>query len=223
MLDVRRLEVIVDDIPSNLGVTAAGDTVTYGWVKIGDSEFLLPVESELTMVSSGQENRNYTRFTSCRQYTGESVLRFDDAGPEEAAAQVIEEVDIPAGLRLTLALSAQVDLSQAAVGDPVEAELRGDLKHQKRVLAPKGAHALGRITRLERHDDHIVLGLTFREMEWPGWRARVQLALEQALGVDVPQFGRSRPIYDPGPGEGLILVRPGRGRLYRGILMFWRT
>jgi len=76
---------------------------------------------------------------------------------------------------------------------------------------------------LEQHQDHIVLGVMFLEMEWPGWRARVKLALDQVLGVNVPQFGRSRPVYDPLPGEGLILVQPGRARLYRGILMFWRT
>jgi len=222
-LDVWRLEVVAEEIPPYLGVTSAGDKVTYGWVKIGESEFLLPVESELTMVSNGQENRNYTRFTSCRQYTGESVLRFDDPQPEETTAKVIEEVAIPPGLNLTVALSTPLDLSHAAVGDAVEAELRGDLKHQKRVLAPKGAHALCRITRLERHDDHIVFGLTFLEMEWPGWRARVRPALDRVLGVDFPVFARLRPVYDPRPGEGLILVRPDRVRLSRGILMFWRT
>jgi hypothetical protein len=221
--DVWRLEIIVDDIPPELGVTAAGDKVTYGWVKIGEKEYLLPVESELTMVTAGQENRNYTRFAGCRQYSGESVLRFDDPVPEEAAAKEIEQVEIPAGLDLTLALSATVDLSRAAVGDPLEAQLSGNLKHQKRILAPKGARATGRITRLERHEDHTVLGVTFQEIEWPGWRARVKLTFERALGVDQPQFGRMHPVYDPLPGEGLMLVRPGRARLIRGILMFWRT
>ena len=171
--DLWRLDVLVDDIPPYLGVTSAGDSVTYGWVKIGDIPFLLPVESELNLVtnngvSNDGESRNYTRFTSCRQYTGESVLRFDDPLPDEAAGRVVEEVEIPSGLNVTLALSAQLDLAQAAVGDPVEAELRGDLKHRRRVLAPKGARALGRITRLERHEDHTVLGVTFLEMEWTG-------------------------------------------------------
>jgi len=222
-LDVQRLEVVVEEIPPELGVTAASDSVTYGWLDIGGRPFLLPLESELAMVLGGQENRNYTRFTGCREYSGESVLRFDDPLPDQAAGPVVEEVEIPAGLSVTLALSTALDLSHAAVGDPVEAELRGDLKHRKQVLAPKGARVAGRITRLERHDDHIVFGVSFQEMEWPGWRARVKLELDRMLGVDAAVFGRTRPIYDSRPGEGIVLLRPGRARLSRGILMLWRT
>ena len=48
-LDVRRVEVVAEDIPAELGVTAAETTVDYGRLRIGDEEFLLPVESELMM------------------------------------------------------------------------------------------------------------------------------------------------------------------------------
>ena len=44
-LDVRRVEVVAEDIPADLGVTAAETTVDYGRLKIGDEAFLLPVES----------------------------------------------------------------------------------------------------------------------------------------------------------------------------------
>jgi hypothetical protein len=79
-LDVRRLEVIAEEIPADLGVTAASDRVDYARVPIGTGEFLLPVASELRMSDAyGIDNENHVRFSACRQYHGESTLRFDDA------------------------------------------------------------------------------------------------------------------------------------------------
>ena len=118
---------------------------------------------------------------------------------------------------------AELDLDRAATGDTVEAEVRGNVRHDKRILIPKGARAVGRITRLEHYEDHTVFGVSFQEIAWPGWRAHVKLTLDRTLGVDAPQFTRYRPLYDARPGEGLVLIRPGRARLARGILFYWRT
>jgi hypothetical protein len=43
-LEVRRLGVVAEDIPAELELTAAETRVDYARLRIGDDEFLLPVE-----------------------------------------------------------------------------------------------------------------------------------------------------------------------------------
>jgi hypothetical protein len=229
-LDVRRLEVIAENIPAELGVISANDRVDYARLRIGDGNFLLPTESELAMSDiSASESRNYVHFTSCRQYSGESTLRFDDADSNTAAAAGpppdLPEVDVPAGLDFALALDQDLELDMAAVGDPVRARLNGDLRRNGEVLARKGAAAYGRITRLESRDGLTVLGITFTAVETGTATLRVTAKLYDSVGLQFlspPRNVRVRTA-PPQPGEGLIVLRSGHVRLSRGILMYWRT
>src|ERR1017187_1506198 len=83
--EVLRLDVNADDIPEELGIASVEDVMDYDRVKIGNSEFLLPVGSDLSIVDlSGNQSRNRTQFKSCRQYTGESVLTFAEAPKDES-------------------------------------------------------------------------------------------------------------------------------------------
>jgi hypothetical protein len=216
-LDLRRVEVAAEDIPVSLGVTAAETTVNYGHVKIGEETFLLPVESELMMALPDVIDRNWVRFSSCRKFTGESTLLFTDPELLESAtkpAGLVREVEIPAGLTLQLELPA-VDLIQGAVGDAVQATLRGDLKKGRDLLAPKGSIAHGRIIRLERYPSYFLLKIDFRDLEWPGGHARVKLSFDQ------PAFA-TRLISRSEPGGEIIVSRQVGPRL-SGILMFWRS
>src|SRR5712692_4750142 len=152
-LDLQRLEVIADDIPPEIGLSFASDRMDYTRVPIGEGQFLLPVGSELSMIDlHGQESRNRIRFTSCRQFTGDSVLSFGDPppGPEGAPPAAAREIDLPGALGLTLSLLDEIDTETSAVGDPVRALLDRDLKYKGRLLFPKGAVAAGRVTRMER-------------------------------------------------------------------------
>jgi hypothetical protein len=97
-LDLLRLELVVDAIPPYLGVAAASDAMDYGRAEIGGLSFLLPRQSELDMTDlNGRENRNRTRFTACRQFTGESTLSFGDvlASAPEAAAGGTKNAELP--------------------------------------------------------------------------------------------------------------------------------
>jgi len=228
--DVQRLEVIAEEIPPDLGVTAASDRVDYKRLQIGRGEFLLPVESELIMAdTSGEESHNHVRFTSCRQYTGESTLKFDDAGPATAAAPGsptdAPETDLPVGLSFDLTLDQDLDLDTAAVGDPVRAHLNGDLRRKSEVLARKGAAAEGRITRLDRRNGLVILGITLTGLETGSVRYRVQARLDATAGLELLSPPRNQQIRTgpPQPGEGLIVLVQGHVRLTRGILMYWRT
>lgn len=181
-----RLEVNADDIPESLGIAVAKDVMDYDRVHIGASDFLLPIGSELTMTDlAGNESRNQTRFQSCRQYSGESVLRFDDAPDDNGVSAAPAEkqvVQIPDGAGFDVVLETAIDSANSAVGDQVKATLKSDLKSHGRLLFPKGAVLLGRITRLERHPDETVLELQFRQMESDDSRATLAAQLYE-LGI----------------------------------------
>ena len=221
-LDVERIEVIADEIPDELGLARATDRMDYARVTIGESDFLLPRESELTLSDmSGEENRNRVRFASCREFSGHSRLTFSDAALKESAP--VSRVDLPRDLGLELRLGADLDTHTAAIGDPVQAVLENDIKQKGQVLFAKGASVLGRITRLDRHDGILLIGLEFFAIESAAARAPLKLRLENVAGAEFlnPEPRRAVPV--PRPGEGIIPLGGGHFRLNRGMLMFWRT
>jgi hypothetical protein len=224
--DLLRMEVVADELPPQLHLEKAVSIVDYVRTKIGDNSFLLPSSSELSMVDpDGTENRNQIRFASCHQFSGESTLRFDDAPDTLTVAKPtdIAEVVLPGDMGLMLALVDEVDLSAAATGDPVRARLVNDLKSKGHVLIPKNAIATGRIMRIERHSEAVMVGLRFDEIEAPGVRSQLHLRLDDVMNAD-HLAGKFRYLLSPlNPGEGVLPLGPGRGKLNRGLLMNWST
>jgi hypothetical protein len=197
-------------------------------VRIGEGIYLLPSGSELRMVDlGGTENRNQIRFTACRQYSGESVVSFTDPSEESLASnepRVVQEVELPGGLSLTISLETAIEIKSSAVGDPVEARLHGDVKHKGRVLLPKGAVVSGRISTLQIKTEVTLLGLAFTDIAAEGLHCAVKLTLDSVLGVGrVRARSTQSRLEAPRPGEGLILVPSTQPRLMRGTLMYWRN
>jgi hypothetical protein len=213
-LDIRRMEIEAEDIPAELNVLNAETMVDFNRIRIGDDEFLLPVESQLMMAMPSVVNRNSVRFSSCRKFTGESTLLFNDPVlAETSAAAPVLEVDIPAGLTLQIEFIG-LDLKNAAVGDPFQAALRGDLKSHGTLLAPKGSMARGRITLLDRYANSYALRIDFKDLEWPGGHARLKLIFQQTA---FPARSISKA------DDGTILISRQAGTRLSGILMFWRS
>ena len=214
-LDVRRLEVVAEDIPAELGVTASEISVDYGRLQIGDDTYLLPTESNIMMAMPDEVSRNSIRFAACRRFTGESTLLFTDPALTDASApaEPVVETAISAGNILEFKLQ-DLDLMHAAVGDPVQATLLFDLKKQRKVLAPKGSIARGRIVRLDRYPDEFVLQIDFQDLDWLGGHAALKLSLDQtarALSADAR------------PAGGVLRISRRSGQRLSDILMFWRT
>jgi hypothetical protein len=214
-LDVRRIEVVAEDIPAELNLLQAETAVDYGRLPIGDEEFLLPVDSELMMAMPDVVDRNWVRFSSCRRFAGESTLSFNDPVLTEVSAPAPPtEIEIPAGLTLQIEMS-DLDLKQAAVGDPVQAILKSDLRSRRQLLAPRGSVARGRIVQLDRYSTYFALKIEFQDLDWPGGHARLKLSFDQtAFGTRL--IGRRQP-------GGEIVISRQAGTSLRGILMFWRT
>jgi hypothetical protein len=214
-LDVRRMEVVAEDIPAALNLLEAETAVDYERLRIGDEEFLLPVDSELKMARPDVVDRNWVRFSSCRRFAGEATLSFNDPVLSEASAPVAPaEVDIPAGLTLQLEMP-DLDLKRAAVGDQVRAILKADLRSRRQSFAPKGSVARGRIVQLERHSGYFALKVDFQDLDWPGGHARLKLSFDQTAFA-TRLIGR-------GPAGGEIVISGQAVPSLRGILMFWRT
>jgi hypothetical protein len=223
-LDAQRIEVIADEVPQELGLKRSTDHLEYARTRIGDSDFLLPSQSELTMVDvDGGENRNHVRFSSCRQFAGESVLSFADPSPSANAPAHVEEVELPGNLGLILALADDINLSKAAIGDPIHARLQNDLKSKGHIWIAKGATVSGRITRIVQLSDFMVVGLMFDEIESPLAHAHARLTMTSVALVDhLPPS--AKPIQSTrAGGEGVIPIPSGRTYLNRGLLMNWST
>ena len=216
--ELRRLEVVADDIPAELGITAAEDRVDYANVSIGDETFLLPVESALKMSTKAVTSRNLTRFSGCRKFAGESSLIFDD--PEVIdikEPEVLTEVDLPTETFLMLEILSDLRLETAAIGDTVTAVLRSDIKRGKQVVVKRGATAKGRLIVLERTRNLITFGLSFTDLEWKGGHARLNAKIQSLAGF--PAAGRPRMLlYDNG-----IIQTTGTARSLRGESMQLKT
>jgi hypothetical protein len=213
--DVRRVEVVAEDIPAELGVTAAETTVDYSRLRIGDEEYLLPVESTVMMALADEVSRNSIRFAACRRFTGESTLSFNDPVLTEVSpsAEQAADVAIPAGLTLQLQMP-DLDLIHAAVGDAIRATLRADLKNGRNLIAPKGSIAQGRIVQLGRYSSYFVLRIDFQDLDWHGGHAALKLVFVQPAFA-TRLIGRQ--------ADGSIGISRQAGSHLSGILMFWRT
>lgn len=86
-LSILRLSMVTDDIPSGFPINEVRSALDYGYAKIADRDFLLPLHAELRMRESRVSTRNETEFRLYRKYSTETSITFDDeardAKPEE--------------------------------------------------------------------------------------------------------------------------------------------
>ncbi|HWB85992.1 MAG TPA: hypothetical protein VG675_17750 [Bryobacteraceae bacterium] len=89
-LELVRLELKAEHIPSYIGVSSVHEVIRYKRVQLKNSDFLLPGKSELTATdTSGSYSLNMTNLERCREFVGESAVTFDTPGstaPTESQA-----------------------------------------------------------------------------------------------------------------------------------------
>ena len=218
--DVRRLIIDADDFPQAAGVCHVVDTMDYRRVQMGDHDFLLPETTSMEVLYfSGQSSFNQTQYTGCKQYVGESTIRFDD--PEEqkitAEEKLEAQVPLPVKTKLQLALTAPVDLYRASAGDPIIATVLKDVVKDKKVLVHANAKLHGRLIRVEQDFPqpfpHWVIGISFETIERAGQEQAIRLeALDDGMRSHMPQtFGRGRdqvsslPRHKKNSGTGVFI------------------
>lgn len=222
------------DLPSESRTCRVSTEMNYQKLHIGEADFLLPKVSLLTLVElSGNEHVNEMRYTSCRQYLGESTVRFDD--PAETAAQQNKEPPppLPAGLTVKIVLTTPIDPANAAAGDAVDGVLKDALRDKAgKILAPANTVLHGRIMYFEERlwpERIYVLSVKFDRIERGGASQPVWLIHPNVRGsmpftsLATPRSGR-QAIQAPNVSRAAATFVVDAVRLRQGRLVGeWKT
>ena len=230
-LDLIDLEVIADNLPPVLKLQRASDFMHYRRQPIGEAAYLLPVSSEMSMVGlDGAESRNKVTFSACRQYSGESVVRFDDPeptaeapAPAPAAPRVATE--LPGDLLIETALDDGVAIDQVVTGDPLSLTVRRDARHRKATLVPKGARIRARVAAIDRRAFRgytAGIGIQIVEIEHEG--QIVPLRAEIVEGGSVSLRTSFYALLPAAPGRpSTVYVKSTPPRLLKGLVLQLRV
>ncbi len=164
-----------DYIPREFGYRRVTRNLEFQPVRIGTNEVMLPSRAEfLTLDRNGEETRNEASFTGCREYTAESVVRFEESEPEPVKPAVSEAAGgLPEQFEASLELETPVDSDVAAIGDAVTMRLTRSIAGKSGVVVPKGAVLHGRIKLLSVLGGHRCAEFGFRYFEWDGKRVEI--------------------------------------------------
>lgn len=188
--ELVRLAVRTDELPPATQSCETQTTLDYGVVQIGKVEHILPKATRQRFIArDGSEAENRITFASCREYKGESTVRFGGgiadlergkAGGGPAA------VDFPAGLAVSVELAGVIHSNRAAAGDVVQGRLgKPVVDPQGAVLAGAGAGLEGRLMRVEtRHGSRpeVVIALRWETIEMNGAMRPITLLPNRRLG-----------------------------------------
>jgi hypothetical protein len=123
--DVRQLVVETDEFEPGDKACSVRHVMDYQRVELGNGDFLLPEVSTMNaLYRDGGESVNTTHYSSCREYVGESTIRFDDspsaaAGKSHAAKQGPKP--LPPNTLVKINLDRPLDTDTTAAGDEVTA------------------------------------------------------------------------------------------------------
>jgi hypothetical protein len=229
-LDLIRLNVEAIEIPDYLPLSSSTESLLYERAKIGESDFLLPKQSELVMIDDkGNASRNVINFSRCRQYSGESTVTFGDVPETAPAPEVKVPIELPEGLNLELELLTTVRFGRSAVGAPVEARVRKDVKRKGEVLVPKGAMLHGNVAVLDTIELQKVMrvALHWREINFDGRAGALSARLEP--GGSIGPLAQTRYAFPPQttgqmlPHPDVFYVRREPFEIPRGLLLYVKT
>lgn len=84
---ILRLSLVTEDLPRDFPINEARTTLDYGFAKISEREYLLPLHATVRMRESKFLSRNEVEFRLYRKFSTEASIAFDqselDAKPEE--------------------------------------------------------------------------------------------------------------------------------------------
>jgi hypothetical protein len=74
---IMRITKEADNIPASFPVQQASETLDYDYIKLGDSEFLLPLSVDVRMHSVRLWLKNVKEFRLYRKFSADAVIKFD--------------------------------------------------------------------------------------------------------------------------------------------------
>ena len=187
-------------------------TLDFDTVKIGGEQLRLATRVFQRFVGfNGEVMENSTIVGNCREYRGDSIVRFEAPPvPPPIAEPRAPATVVPAGLRFTLELTTPIDADTAAAGDRFAGKLVTALRDRSgRVLAPEGARLQGRLLRAETVFQPAV---------------EVLLVLKpEALEIDGSQMKLAAVLDSKVDSKGLEILLPLRGERDAGVFRFRGT
>ena len=175
-VDVVRLALKADNIPSDLGIKAVTQIFEFSRAKMAGNTVAVPAAMELKLEEqSGQETRLTGQFSDCRQYLAKRGDMFVEGAGANQGAPVSGTVSgpqamakgstgerlgkaspppVPAGplfpakLVLETILAEAIDERTTTQGSKLSFTLLKDVKKRGNAIAPKGATLTGHITRI---------------------------------------------------------------------------
>jgi hypothetical protein len=153
--ELVRLTVRTDELPAETGSCETTTQLDYGQVAIGETAFVLPVETHQRFVlRDGVESENTSTFSACREFRGQSTVRFvsEGQGPQIAASEARKDwTALPTNLPLAIELAAPIDTWTASAGDVVAMRLaKPILGREGEILLAGGTAVQGRLIRVQR-------------------------------------------------------------------------
>jgi hypothetical protein len=236
--DVVRLTVNTSELPAATGCCEISMDLDLKMAKIGDSQVLLPSRAtQRYLLTTGEETENTITFAGCREYRGESTVRFTAPEPGEPDAGISRQsapaaaFRVPAEQRFTLELTTPIASVTAAAGDVFSGKLATPLRDERRgTLARAGSLVEGRLLRVERH--HLapaftVLVLKLESVEIAGSKVPLAAVRDGSQEPAVRQRGKQRPqIPLPLQSEkdaGAFRFAGDRAVVSKGFRSEWRT
>lgn len=176
--DLQQLVVESEEFAAGDAVCRLQHVMDYKRVQIGNGDFLLPEVSTMdALYRGGAESVNETHYADCREYVGESSVRFDDAGAaaRPAASNAVSQ-PLPGKVRLLIGLSQPINTETAAAGDQVDGFLLRDATDGKlRPIAKAQDRVHGRVLRLQQYMEPT-----------PRWFVAIRFDTIERNGVDLP-------------------------------------
>ena len=178
--DVVRVTARSAILPEQSGYCQVTRQLDYARLRTGALDALIPREASSSAIDRDGTELDYaSSYAGCREYLGESMLRFD--GPEispaptmpaEASNLAQPALIIPAGLPFECRITTLIDSATAAAGDPIETTLRTPITDASgHVLAAAGSRIHGRLMTFADHPrsgarrEYYVVGVQFRSIE----------------------------------------------------------
>ena len=227
-LDLARLEIVMREIPENLGVSGGRLTIDYARVRVGRGDFLLPQSVDSSFTFDGLDGHNHTSFSGCREYAVESGISFGEIPASEGPATARPSPPaIPMGAIIESKLETELDLAQLATGDPFEATVTKPARQKSVVVAPKGARIHGHVSGvLTSGKAHTCVGVMLHP-DWIEFEGREGPFDADQVVPPEPAHGPASPyLRCPWPaesGSAMVFMEGGRFASSNGYAIVWRT
>ncbi len=197
--DVARVTARSAVLPEQTGYCQVSKELEYAQLRAGGAAVMIPRETTTRAINrEGIEMVSVSDYSSCREYVGESVLRFDDPsagaqpGDVDASAKNVSAAgpppSIPPNLEFECRITTTIDSDTAAAGDRIEAVLRSPLKDSSgKVVAPAGTRLHGRLMTFARHPgsagrkESYEIGVQLRSIDLDATRVPFAAALVNGI------------------------------------------